>query len=197
MPLNKTNINNSKGLSISFLESGSIKDIKVDSIRISLQTATLFSKLGANLYLRKRANKIEYKPLLGAESNSLFKVTESAFIAKGVWDRIEYECMLQLSDQSLSWQWSINIKNTTNDKVELDVVYVQDTALKPTADGLNNEYYVSQYLERLILEDGNYASVICCRQNAAVEEKNPWLMMACENSAIAASVDGMQLYGRA
>ena len=25
---------------------------------------------------------------------------------------------------------------------------------------------------------------------------NPWLMMACKNSAIAASVDGMQFYGK-
>jgi len=34
-----------------------------------------------------------------------------------------------------------------------DLIYVQDAGLKPVTNGLINEYYVSQYLERRILED--------------------------------------------
>ncbi len=58
-----------------------------------------------------------------------------------------------------------------------------------------NEYYVSQYLERRILEDKNFGSVVCCRQNMKEADGNPWLMIACKNRAVAASVDGMQFYG--
>ncbi|MEI7983875.1 MAG: hypothetical protein WCI71_19675, partial [Bacteroidota bacterium] len=79
---------------------------------------------------------------------------------------------------------------------DLDLIYVQDAGLKQISDGLVNEYYVSQYLERRILEDKNLISVICCRQNMKESVGNPWLMMACRNGAIAASVDGMQFYGK-
>jgi cellobiose phosphorylase len=189
------NIKNSCGLSFDFLENGSIQRIEVAPIRISLKSATPFSPSGANLYLRKRTNPLQFKPLLGPESNSHFSVSEGAFMVKGIWDGLDYVCFLQLSKTSLSWQWRIDIRNLSNDHVALDLIYMQDTGLKPISDGLVNEYYVSQYLERRILEDKIFGSVICCRQNMKESIGNPWLMLGCENSAIAASVDGMQFYG--
>ena len=54
-------LKNSSGLSIEFLENGSIKSIEADPIRISLKQATPFSKSGANLYLRKRTNLLNSK----------------------------------------------------------------------------------------------------------------------------------------
>ena len=178
------------------LENGSIKSIKVAPIRISLKPATPFSKSGANLYLRKRAKPFEYTALLGPESNSRFKVSKDSFIVEGSWSGLDYLCSLQFSKKSLSWQWQIDIDNVSGDAVELDLIYVQDAGLKPVSNGLVNEYYVSQYLERRILEDKNHGSVICCRQNMKESVGNPWLMMACENAATAASVDGMQFYGK-
>ena len=103
---------------------------------------------------------------------------------------------MQLSEKSLSWQWSVEIENTSDSAVELDLICVQDVGLKPVNSGLINEYYVSQYLERCILEDKNYGSVLCCRQNMKESVGNPWLMMACKNRATAASTDGMQFYGK-
>ncbi|TSA54733.1 MAG: hypothetical protein D4R38_01850 [Dehalococcoidia bacterium] len=192
----KMNIENSLGLSFNFLENGSLKSIEVDPIRISLKAATPFSKSGANLYLRKRTKPFEYKALLGPESNSRFKVTEDAFIAKGSWADLDYVCILQLSKKSLSWQWHVEISNTSADPVELDLIWVQDSGLKQVSGDLVNEYYVSQYLERRILEDKRYGKVICCRQNMKEAGGHPWLMMACKNTAFSASVDGMQFYGR-
>jgi len=190
------NIKNPIGLSFDFLDNGSVKHIEVDPIRISLKAATPFSKSGANIYLRKRTKHFEFKALLGPESNSGFQLKEGAFIAKGVWDDIEYTCVLQLSANSLSWQWSIDITNASSEPVDLDLIYVQDIGLKPITSGLINEYYVSQYLERIVLDDQKYGSVICCRQNMKESTGNPWLMLACKNSAIAGSVDGIQFYGK-
>ena len=189
-------IKNSLGLSIEFLENGSIKSIEAAPIRISLKPATPFSKSGANIWLRKRTQILEYKALLGPESNSHFTVTEDSFIAQGRWNELEYVCSLKLSEKSLTWQWRIDINNTSDTSVELDLIYVQDAGLKPVSDGLVNEYYVSQYLERRILEDETYGSVICCRQNMKELSCNPWLMMACKNTASSAGVDGMQFYGK-
>jgi cellobiose phosphorylase len=191
------NFKNPLGLSFDFLENGSIQHIEVDPIRISLRSATLFSRSGANIWLRKRNKPFGYTCLLGPESNSRFSAGENGFIARGSWAGIDYTCVLQLSKKSLSWQWSIEIKNTSDDPVELDLIYVQDVGLKPLTAGLINEYYVSQYIERRILEDKNHGSVVCCRQNMKESVGNPWFMMACKSRAVAASVDGMQFYGNA
>ncbi len=189
-------IKNSSGLSIEFLDNGSIKHIEADPIRISLKSSTPYSKPGTNLFLRKRTNPIEFKPLLGPESNNAFQLKENRFVAKGAWDGIEYTCLLQLSPKSRSWQWSIDIKNTSDSNIELDLIYLQDVGLKPITNGLTNEYYVSQYLERLVVDDTNFGSVIYCRQNMKESVGNPWLMVACKNRAVAGSTDGMQFYGK-
>jgi cellobiose phosphorylase len=188
-------INNPLGLSFEFLENGSVKSIEADPVRISLKPSTSYSKPGANLYLRKRTKPFQYTALLGPESNSKFQAGEDSYVAMGSWAGIGYECVLQLSKKSLSWQWSINIINTSDKPVGLDLICLQDVGLKPVTAGSINEYYVSQYLERRILEDKYFGSVICCRQNMK-ESSNPWLMMACKNGAIKASVDGMQFYGK-
>jgi len=189
-------IKNSLGLSFDFLENGSVKSIEVNPIRISLKAATPYSKSGANIFLRKRAAPIEFKALLGPESNSRFQITEEAFVAKGSWEGIDYQYMLKLSQKSLSWQWSIDIQNRSGNSVDLDLIYVQDVGLKPITNGLVNEYYVSQYIERLVLEDAKYGSVICCRQNTRESVGNPWMKITCKNNATSASTDGMQFLGK-
>lgn len=192
----KLNIQNTLGLSFDFLENGSIQHIEVNPIKISLKSATSYSKSGANIYLRKRTNPFEFKALLGPESNSHFQITQNTFIAKGSWNGLDYNCILQLSSKSLSWQWSIDITNISSGNVELDLIYVQDVGLKQISGGLVNEYYVSQYLERLILEDYQHGSVVCCRQNTKESVGNPWLMIASKIKANSASTDGMQFLGK-
>ncbi len=189
-------VSNSLGLSIEFLENGSVKHIEADPIRISLKTATPLMKSGANIFLRKRSDPFVFKPLMGPESNSSHQLTDEGFCAIGTWAGLDYSCNLQLSTKSLSWQWQIDIENTTSDPVEIDLIYLLDVGLKPMAGGLINEYYVSQYLERLVLEDPNYGAVICCRQNMKESVGYPWLMIASKNFAANGSVDGMQFYGK-
>ena len=59
-------LKNSSGLTIGFLENGSIKTIEAAPVRISLKAASPFSGSGANIFLRKRGESIDYKPLLGS-----------------------------------------------------------------------------------------------------------------------------------
>src|ERR1022692_3923 len=193
---NNLTLKNSLGLSFEFLDNGALKSIEAHSVRINLKSATPFSKPGSNLYLRKRKKTFEFTPLLGPEGNSLFNMAGDAFIVRGSWAGLDYTCVLQLSKNSLSWQWIVDIKNLSDNPVELDLIYVQDAGLKPVNAGLINEYYVSQYLERRILEDKIFGAVACCRQNMKESTGHPWFMMACKNTAVAGSVDGMQFYGR-
>lgn len=189
-------ISNSTGLTFDFLENGSVRCIDADPIRISLKPATLFSKSGTNIYLRKRNHPGEFKALTGPESNSIFKIRDDVFIASGNWAGLEYTCELKLSSKSMSWQWSITVRNIDEDFVQLDLVWVQDVGLKPITNDLINEYYVSQYIERIILNHNQYGSVVCCRQNTRESTGNPWLMLACKNKAASASTDGIQFLGK-
>ena len=157
-------IKNSLGLSCEFLLNGSLGSIQADPIRINLKAATPFSKPGTNLYLRKRGNPIEFIPLLGPESNSLFQVANDLFVCRGSWTDLDYTCVLQLSSASLSWQWRVEVQNRSGHPVDLDLIYLQDAGLKALNAGLLNEYYVSQYLERRILQDKIFGAVACCRK---------------------------------
>jgi cellobiose phosphorylase len=188
-------IKNSLGLSVDFVENGSVKSIEVDPIRISLRSTTPFSRPGTNIYLRKRTRPYDFIALTGPESNSLFCFEGNTYLAKGSLAGVDYLCSLQLSPKSLSWQWNIELINRTDEDCELDLIYLQDVGLKTISAGLANEYYVSQYVERLILEDESYGSVICCRQNMKESNGFPWLMVACKCGALSASTDGMQFYG--
>jgi cellobiose phosphorylase len=183
------------GLAVNFLDNGLIECIEAAPVRLSLNAASPLSNPGANLYLRKRSSPFEYRVLLGPESNSHFAVAENSYIAKGSWDALDYRCILRLSDRGYGWQWSIELANTADSSVELDLIYVQDVGLVPADGPRTNEYYASQYLERRVLQDDAHGSVICCRQNIEGPTGNPWLMMASGNSAATASVDGMQFYG--
>ena len=189
-------IKNPKGLSFEFLGNGLVKHIEADPIRISLKSATPFSKSGANIFLRKISGTTSYLALFGPQSKSTYAIKNNVFVARGQWDGLDYTCELKLSPQSLSWQWNISITNVNAGPVQLDLIYVQDVGLKPITNDMINEYYVSQYIERIILNHDQYGSVVCCRQNTRESTGNPWLMLACKNRAASASTDGMQFLGK-
>jgi len=189
-------IQNNLGLAIEFLENGAVKSIDAGPIRISLKPGTLYSDPGTNIYLRKRSEKIDYHPLMGPGSDSVFQRTENSMVWQGEWSGIGYICSLQLAANSFGWEWSVELKNQTASETELDLVCLQDAGLKPVNAGLINEYYVAQYLERRILQDEHYGAVTCCRQNMKESTGHPWFMIACLNGAIAGSTDGMQFYGK-
>ena len=190
-------ISNSLGLCFDFLENGLIKSISANTIRISLKPASLFSNAGSNIFLRKEENNtFIYLPLLGPESKSEFFIENNKFLAKGVWNAVSYECWLELSEKNLSWQWTVKTKNISTSKIKLDIITIQDVGLKTISDALVNEYYVSQYIDRQILNHSKYGKVVCCRQNFKDSENTPWLQLAAKNVAVSASTDGIQFYGR-
>ncbi|MHC1707839.1 MAG: hypothetical protein AB9842_09990 [Bacteroidales bacterium] len=189
-------LKNSGGLVVNLLENGLIESMESGPVRIGLNPVTSYSKSGPNIYLRTRGRHNEFTALLGPESNSVFIESVDGFVAKGSWKDLEYTCTLQLSEESSSWQWQVELLNSSGSTLEIDLVCVQDVGLKQASGGLMNEYYVSQYIERHILTDDLYGPVICCRQNMKEAGGHPWMMLACKNGAASASTDGMLFYGR-
>ena len=189
-------IHNSLGLTVGILENGNIENIVADSIRIGLRDVSVYSKSLCNIYLRRITNdSIDFIPLWGPESSSKYHILSNAIKADGTWMGIEYLCTLSLSEKSYSWQWKIDVKNNSGQNSLFDLVYLQDVGLKPATETSVNEYYVSQYTERLILDDKTFGKIVCCRQNMKGPTGNPWLMLACKNYANSACTDGMQFFG--
>jgi cellobiose phosphorylase len=187
-------LTNPNGLTFSFLENGNVQNIATDKIRINLKSGNLFAQAGTQIYLRKRnENLIEFTSLLGKGNEIAF--SDNQFFSRGVWKGLEYVCSLQLSEKSCSWQWKIELANKSAENVELDVVLMQEVGLKNRSDGLVNEYYVAQYLERMLLDDPKHGTVAVCRQNSKEATGYPWLMMASVGKAVSGLTDGMQFYG--
>ncbi len=191
-------LSNKNGLAFSFLENGHVQNIDVEKIRINLKAGNLYAQPGTQLYLRKRnGNQIELTELLGAGNGNRISFAGDKFYVEGEWKGLKYVCVLQLSSKSSSWQWEVTVTNSTDQPVQLDIIWKQEVGLKNLNDGLVNEYYVSQYLERIILNDEKYGAVIACRQNTKEATGYPWLMMASAGKAVAGLTDGMQFYGNA
>lgn len=189
-------VTNPLGLVFKFSDSGAVQSIDVDPIRISMRPPSALSRSCANLYLRKRGSSPSYTPLWGALSSSRFgKTPDGGFAARGSWAGLEYECLLTPARSQLSWQWRVRVDSRLDEAVELDLIYVQDVGLRAATAGMVNELYVSQYVERRVLEDPRHGAVVCCRQNAKESVGHPWLQIACASRAVAASTDGLQFYG--
>ncbi|MCU0460073.1 MAG: hypothetical protein MUE37_13405, partial [Bacteroidales bacterium] len=189
-------ISNKAGLTVEFLENGGISCIKTDTIMISLRRATVYSGTYAGIWLRKPGAVTEYHPLTGPGSESLYLADDDTYIAAGTWEGIGFICRLRLSENSLSWEWRIDLQNNSGKEVTLDLVCLQDAGLKTISQGLVNEYYVSQYTERRILDDPAAGKVVFCRQNMNESGGHPWMMMASLGRAVSGCTDGMQFYGR-
>ena len=189
-------ISNNAGLTLEFLGNGAVSCIHTDTIMISLRQATVYTGAYAGIFLRKRDGAIESHLLTGPGSEGYYRVENSIYSVAGSWDDIGYICSLRLSEKSLSWEWTTELFNNSGREVTLDLVCLQDAGLKAVSQGLVNEYYVSQYTERRILDDPEAGKVVCCRQNMKESGGWPWLMMASLGRAGSACTDGMQFYGK-
>jgi len=191
------NIQNKYGLRFHFLDNGSIKSIEDQQIRINLKSSSPFAPTLSNIYLRKRGTLPVWIPLIGPLSKSEFSIQNNAFYLKGQWEGLNYSGKLELSSGSKSWRWSIYLQNNSGQDCETDLILVQDIGLKAISDNLVNEYYVSQYIERIVLKDPRHGSVVCCRQNMKETCENPWILIASTGYAASASTDGIQFFGNA
>ncbi len=189
-------LNNNKGLSISIHDNGSVAEIKADDFRISARNVDIHSLSGTGLYLRVLDSFI-FSELTGPASNSDFGVSQSSCFYKGDFQGISYKCKLDLAEDMTAWKWSVILHNTTNASIKTELFCRQDISLKPSSPDTINEYYTSQYIERIQILHQTYGNIICCRQNLKQSDKHPWLLFACNEGGDSVYLDGMKFFGSA
>lgn len=183
------------GLQVGFLPDGRIQKIENEQIRLSLKPETLHGDAGSQLYLRKQDADISSIPLTGANSQGRFGFEDNTYFSTGEWEGIAYTLRIEISDKQSVIRWKLDLDNQTSQEVIVDLLFRQDVGLKTIHDGLVNEYYVSQYLERRLLDDAGHGKVLICRQNMKEATGHPWMMLFAEKQAVAGSTDGIQFYG--
>ena len=181
-------LRSASGMEATVLATGAIADLFASQTRINLKPGYALS----NFYLR-RWQQGDFQPLFGPQSTTQISIGSNSLTLSGQWQGIDFSASLQLCENQHSAYWRIDVSNQGNDAAELDIIYLQDVGLQPREQQSVNGYYVSQYVERRILQHPRYGKVLCCRQNGE-GDSNPWLMLAAEQ-AVSACTDGMQIFG--
>src|SRR5262249_10881249 len=76
-------------------------------------------------------------------------------------------------------------------------VLVQDIGLGGRGFLMNNEAYVSQYIDHHIADHARCGPVIMSRQNQAQGGRYPWMVHGCLDGATGFATDAMQIFGPA
>ena len=198
--LKKYTLKNKNGLEISFLERGILHSINYKNIMINQLKGNLIDGCVNNIYLRVFKNsKITFIPLIGNGSNSVFAFQNDSAVWYGIFEGIEYICTCILDDCEDVWFWNIELTNTCDEKVETDVIYIQDLSLADEGAVRTNEAYISQYIDYSVFNDEKNGYVVCSRQNQSqnVGSKTafPWLMQGGLSKTVGFITDGFQFFG--
>ncbi|MFL6619658.1 MAG: GH36-type glycosyl hydrolase domain-containing protein [Povalibacter sp.] len=186
------------GLCIEIYDHGCVRRIDHGSTMVNLFLANALEPGPTNLYLRIHSTHggVELARLLGPSSGTRGRrVAQNRWVGVGMWQGIRYSVALQLSHQQPCWFWHVNLENTNDIELQVDVIYTQDVALAPYGSVRLNEYYVSQYVDHTPLEFQDHGWVVASRQNLAAEGRNPWCVIGSLRNAVAYATDALQVHG--
>ncbi|MCD4651091.1 MAG: hypothetical protein K8S56_04805 [Candidatus Cloacimonetes bacterium] len=164
-------------------------------MQINLLAGSLLESGCSNLYLRKRGDDIIAVPLLGAKSPGNHIINENTYEVRGEFCGVSFSCRLLLADEDSSWLWDVQLANTGNEKLELDLLYVQDVGMACAEGNDKNEFYISQYVDHTALKHNKHGHIVCCRQNEHYSDSVPWLALGSISKSNSFSTDGLQFFG--
>jgi cellobiose phosphorylase len=187
------------GLRAQFNANGSLRRFDCESVCLPLFVGNELEGGPTNVYLRRHAKSIEWTPLLGPSSPTIFRTDPASgmLIGIGSWFGISYSIALVLAQSSRAWFWHVHLENTHPTLQILDLTYTQDVALAPYGAIRLNEFYVSQYLDHTPLQLPGHGVVIASRQNQAVDGKHPWCLIGSLREAVSFATDALQFHGLA
>ncbi len=188
-------LRNKAGLLFQFLDNGAIFSIRHEEILINQVLGSPLEGGIGNLYLRLLEEEIAYFPLLGPASGGVFSYGAEGARWRGTHAGIEYACTLRLAADQPLWFWSVELTNTTERAVKVDVVLAQDLGIAHEGAVRNNELYTSQYIDHAVYQAGERGYVICSRQNQPANGSYPWIQHGCLDGAVGYLTDGFQFYG--
>ncbi|EOQ97699.1 hypothetical protein LEP1GSC195_0152 [Leptospira wolbachii serovar Codice str. CDC] len=188
-------IQSRSGLRFQFLSNGNVHSIRFHDLLVNLYLANEMEPSVSNIYLRIHTKKeLLVFPLLGPKSNSLFQISESAYLCRGTCDKIDYALYLELHPNQPSWRYKVELTNKNDHSVLCDLVYVQDIGICEYSASRLNEYFVCHYIhhEPILSKDRLYG--ILSRQNELVLGNHPASFLFSTEPIRSYITDGLDLY---
>jgi hypothetical protein len=191
---------NATGLAVSTLPNGSLFAIEHqhEQGRIMLNQV-LGSPIGGGigrLYLRTGGPEPRIIRI-GPGAPGRFGAAGDRFVWDGESSGLQHRVTLWLHPKSNVWLWHLALANRGTGELPCDAILVQDLGLGGRGFLMNNEAYVSQYIDHHIAADPRLGPVVMSRQNQAQSGKHPWVALGCLDGAAAFSTDALQLFGPA
>ena len=170
------------------LESGNLKEIRDEIVRINTYVGNNLEPTVSNIYLRVNNS---FTRLLGIGSPSKFSILEDEFgkyaVYYGVFNNVQYHIILSCYENVLLYQ----VKLDKTEGVDAEVYYGMDVSLQNIYAISNNEAYVSQYIDHNVFRV-NDSYIIASRQNS---DNNYYLESGSFGKVDSYSVDGFQFFG--
>ncbi|HEY7890288.1 MAG TPA: hypothetical protein VIC29_18860 [Steroidobacteraceae bacterium] len=186
------------GLRAELTASGAVRRLDCGATSLTLFIGSEVECGPANLFLRRRAGKLDWTALLGPASPTRFGAPAGGRIAgRGMWQGIGYDIWLTLAADAPAWFWHVRLRNTSATAQELDLIYAQDVALAPYGAVRMNEYYVSQYIDHTPLTEPRRGTLIASRQNQAADGRHPWCLIGSLRRATSFATDALDFHGLA
>src|SRR5262249_19505195 len=110
---------------------------------------------------------------------------------------LQHRVTLWLHPRRTVWLWHLELANHSAAELACDAILLHDLGLGGRGFIMNNESYVSQYIDHYIATDPRLGPVLISRQNQAQDGKHPWIALGCLDGAAGFSTDALQLFGPA
>ncbi|MDT3376803.1 cellobiose phosphorylase [Labrys neptuniae] len=191
-------IRNSGGLSVSFVENGTVFAIEHDDGK---DRVTLNQVLGSpihggigRLYLRAGGPDPFVRELVGPGAKGRFAAGGSSAVWQSEAGGIGYRVRLALHPSEPLWFWQVELSGAGPAR-PCDLVLIQDVGLGSRGFLMNSEAYVSQYLDHHVERHEALGPVLMSRQNLSQGGNFPWLVQGCVSGAKAFATDAIQVLG--
>ena len=188
------------GLCIEIYDHGCVRRIDHGATMVNLFLPNAVECGLTQLYLRSRLpnGSREACRLLGpASATRGRRVAQNRWVGVGTWQGLRYAVTLQLSHQRACWFWHVDVENTQDADLQLDLVYTQDVGLAAYGAIRLNEYYVSQYIDHTPLRHERHGWSVASRQNLASDRRHPWCLIGSLGRAESFATDALQVHGLA
>jgi cellobiose phosphorylase len=189
---------NATGLAISTLPNGSLFVIEHqhEQNRIMLNQV-LGSPIDGGitrLYLRIGGPE-PHIVRIGPGAHGRFGAADDRFVWNGESFAVQHRVTLWLHSRSNIWLWHLELTSRGAIELPCDAILVHDLGLGGRGFLMNNEAYVSQYIDHHIARDARLGPVVMSRQNQAQGGKHPWVALGCLDGTAAFATDALQLFG--
>jgi cellobiose phosphorylase len=185
------------GLVVEVNANGSLRRIDHRDVMLNTFLGNEVEGGPANLFLRRRGDRITWIPLLGPRSPGEVRLDASGLEVRGDWSGLHFRVSLRLAESAPAWFWHVLLENAGAEPEAIDLVYAQDLALADYGAVRLNEYYVSQYVDYTPLAHPARGVVLAVRQNLSIGGRHPWVLVGSLARGASFATDALQLHGLA